>query len=108
MTEPTPAPQPAADENSLIAERRSKLAALRGQGVAFPNDFQRAHYAQDLQAEFADKDTWTAEKLEALDRRVAVAGPAASGGRALRACRHAAALPAGRRAAGGRRPGRRG
>ena len=29
----TPAqPQPAADENSLIAERRGKLAALRGQG----------------------------------------------------------------------------
>ena len=73
MTQPT-TPPPAADENSLIAERRSKLTALRGQGIAFPNDFQRGDYAQDLQDEFADKDEWTAEKLEALDRRVAVAG----------------------------------
>ncbi len=73
MTDTTPA-TPAADENSLIAERRSKLTALRGQGIAFPNDFQRGEYAQDLQHEFADKDEWTAEKLESLDRRVAVAG----------------------------------
>ena len=73
MTDTTPA-TPAADENSLIAERRSKLTALRGQGIAFPNDFQRGEYAQDLQHEFADKDEWTAEKLESLDRQVAVAG----------------------------------
>ncbi|MBP6626093.1 MAG: lysine--tRNA ligase [Arenimonas sp.] len=74
MTEPTPAPPPAADENSLIAERRSKLSTLRGQGIAFPNDFKRADYAGDLQAEFADKDAWPADVLEALDRRVAIAG----------------------------------
>jgi len=66
--------KPAADENTLIAERRAKLTALRGQGIAFPNDFKRADYAGDLQAEFADKDAWTVEKLEALDRHVAVAG----------------------------------
>ncbi len=74
MTQPTPAAPPAADENSLIAERRAKLTALRGQGIAFPNDFQRSDYAQDLQDEFADKEQWTAEKLEALDRGVAMAG----------------------------------
>ena len=74
MTQPTTPPPPAVDENSLIAERRSKLTALRGQGIAFPNDFQRGEYAQDLQHEFADKDEWTAEKLESLDRQVAVAG----------------------------------
>ncbi|GAB2503234.1 lysine--tRNA ligase [Arenimonas alkanexedens] len=73
MTQPNEA-TPAADENSLIAERRSKLVALRGQGVAFPNDFKRADYAADLQTEFADKEAWTAETLEALDRTVAVAG----------------------------------
>ena len=28
------------DENSLIAERRAKLAKLRTAGVAFPNDFR--------------------------------------------------------------------
>ena len=71
----TPAqPQPAADDNSLIAERRGKLAALRGQGVAFPNDFRRTDHAGDLQSEYADAEAWTAETLEASGRRVAVAG----------------------------------
>jgi lysyl-tRNA synthetase class 2 len=36
------------DDNSLIAERRAKLAALRAQGVAFPNDFRPKHHAADL------------------------------------------------------------
>jgi lysyl-tRNA synthetase class II len=36
------------DDNSLIAERRAKLAALRAQGVAFPNDFRPQHHAADL------------------------------------------------------------
>ena len=67
----TPTPP---DENKLIAERRAKLAALRGQGVAFPNDFRRADYAGDLQAEYADAEQWTAEALEAKAHRVAVAG----------------------------------
>ena len=62
------------DENFLIAERRGKLAALRGQGIAFPNDFKRADYAGDLQAEYADVEAWTAEALEANGRRVAIAG----------------------------------
>ncbi len=62
------------DENRLIAERREKLRALRGQGIAFPNDFRREHYAGDLQAEFADADRWTAEALEADGREVFLAG----------------------------------
>jgi lysyl-tRNA synthetase, class II len=65
---------PELDENSLIAERRAKLGALRHDGIAFPNDFVRADYAGDLLGEFADAGAWTAEALEALDRRVAVAG----------------------------------
>ncbi len=65
---------PAQDENKLIAERRAKLTSLRGQGIAFPNDARREHYAGDLQAEFADKDHWTAEALEATGRRVCIAG----------------------------------
>jgi lysyl-tRNA synthetase class 2 len=36
------------DDNPLIAERRAKLAALRAQGVAFPNDFRPKHHASDL------------------------------------------------------------
>ena len=65
---------PASDENSLIAERRGKLAALRGQGIAFPNDFRRADHAGDLQHDYADAEKWTGEALEAEGRRVRVAG----------------------------------
>ncbi len=69
----TPTP-PHADENHLIAERRAKLKALRGQGIAFPNDFRRDAYAGDLQAEFKDTERWTAEALEGEGREVALAG----------------------------------
>ncbi|HEX7816371.1 lysine--tRNA ligase [Dyella sp.] len=62
------------DENKLIAERREKLKALRGLGVAFPNDHKVDAFAGDLQAGFADKDVHTAEAIEALGRRVTVAG----------------------------------
>lgn len=67
------APQPV-DENHLIAERRAKLAALRATGIAFPNDFRRADFAADLQADYADAKQWTGEALEATGRRVAIAG----------------------------------
>ena len=62
------------DENKLIAERREKLGALRAQGIAFPNDFKVDSFAGDLQAEFADKEQWTAEAIEGAKRRVAVGG----------------------------------
>jgi len=74
MTEQTPAPQTPVDENSLIAERRAKLGALRGQGIAYPNDFRREQFAGDLQAEYADAERWTAEALEAEPRVVRMAG----------------------------------
>jgi lysyl-tRNA synthetase, class II len=62
------------DVNRLVAERREKLKALRGQGIAFPNDFKVDSFAGDLQDEFADKDTHTAETIEAAARRVKMAG----------------------------------
>ncbi|MDG2518559.1 lysine--tRNA ligase [Lysobacter soli] len=75
MTDQTPATATPADENFLIAERRAKLTALRGEGgIAFPNDFRRDEYAGDLQAQFADAETWSAEALEAKGQRVAIAG----------------------------------
>ncbi|MCL2873233.1 MAG: lysine--tRNA ligase [Betaproteobacteria bacterium] len=40
------------DENQIIAERRRKLAALREQGIAFPNDFSRDALAADLHAQY--------------------------------------------------------
>ncbi|KRA44203.1 lysine--tRNA ligase [Pseudoxanthomonas sp. Root630] len=70
MTDHTP-PQ---DENSLIAERRAKLTALRGQGIAFPNDFRRSDYADDLQKQYGDADLWTVEALESAGRHVKLAG----------------------------------
>ncbi|MGA8278926.1 MAG: lysine--tRNA ligase [Rhodanobacteraceae bacterium] len=62
------------DENKLIAERRAKLHALRGQGIAFPNDFRIDAFAGDLQDEFADRERWSPEALEAEPRRVSIAG----------------------------------
>jgi lysyl-tRNA synthetase, class II len=44
------------DENRLIAERRSKLAALREQGNPFPNDFRRTATAGQLQRDYAEVD----------------------------------------------------
>ncbi len=44
------------DENKLVAERRAKLAALREQGPAFPNDFRRSAWAGELQQRYADAD----------------------------------------------------
>ncbi|KRE88983.1 lysine--tRNA ligase [Frateuria sp. Soil773] len=66
--------QPAVDENKLIAERREKLTALRGQGIAFPNDFKVDSFAGDLQSEFDDREAHTAEAIEAAARRVKIAG----------------------------------
>jgi lysyl-tRNA synthetase, class II len=66
-----PPEEPPHDENKLIAERRIKLAALREQGFAFPNDFRRTHHAGDLHKSHADA---TAEQLEQQARAVTVAG----------------------------------
>jgi lysyl-tRNA synthetase class 2 len=44
------------DEHKLIAERRRKLAALREEGAAYPNDFRRDAVAAELHAEYSDKD----------------------------------------------------
>jgi len=60
-----------ADEQTLIEERRRKLAALRERGEAFPNDFRRDALAGELQSAYADRD---AEALEAEPVRVRVAG----------------------------------
>ena len=70
----TPANTPAVevqDENKIIAERRAKLAALRAQGVAFPNDFQREHLAADLQASYGELSN---EELDGTPIRVSIAG----------------------------------
>jgi len=59
------------DTNALIAQRRSKLTAMREEGNAFPNDFRRDVMAGELHAEYNEK---TNEELEATPVRVKVAG----------------------------------
>jgi lysyl-tRNA synthetase class 2 len=44
------------DENKLITQRREKLAKLREQGVAFPNDVAREHKAADLHTQYGEYD----------------------------------------------------
>jgi lysyl-tRNA synthetase class 2 len=68
MTDPQDLPQ---DENQIIAERRAKLAALRTQGIPFPNDFQREHLAEVLHEQYEDLPK---EELEAQNVAVVVAG----------------------------------
>lgn len=49
------------DENNLIAERRSKLTALRQTGNAFPNDYRRDNLARILHEKY---DSCSREELE--------------------------------------------
>ena len=59
------------DENKLIAERRSKLGALREQGNAYPNDFRRNSIAEELHQTFHSHDD---EALREEHVKVAVSG----------------------------------
>jgi len=59
------------DENQVIAERRSKLKALRERGQAYPNNFRRDKLAGDLHESHGAK---SAAELEQANEQVAVAG----------------------------------
>jgi lysyl-tRNA synthetase class 2 len=59
------------DENQIMAERRAKLAALREQGQAYPNDASPTHHAADLLATYGEKSR---EELEQSPVRVELAG----------------------------------
>ena len=66
-----PAATTAEDENHIIAERRAKLARLREQGVAYPNDFVREDLFGDLRATWGNKSK---EEIAAANVQVAVSG----------------------------------
>ncbi|MBU3069890.1 lysine--tRNA ligase [Aestuariicella sp. G3-2] len=68
MSNNTQQPQ---DENKLIAERRSKLSALREAGNAFPNTFRPDSKAQDLQNEYG---RFEKPELEEMGKVFSVAG----------------------------------
>ena len=60
------------DENEQIAQRRSKLDALReADGITFPNDFRRDVMAGELHAKYDEID---GEQLEQDAIRVSIAG----------------------------------
>jgi lysyl-tRNA synthetase class 2 len=68
----TPKPAAPVDDNQIIAERRTKLAALRANGNnPFPNDFRRDALAADLHARHGAKPN---EELEPAAVGVTVAG----------------------------------
>jgi lysyl-tRNA synthetase, class II len=71
MSEQNQAPDAPEDENRLIAARRGKLAAIRAQGVAFPNDFRRDIVAAEI---FGLYDKRSGESLEEEKVEVKVAG----------------------------------
>jgi lysyl-tRNA synthetase class 2 len=60
-----------ADESTLIAERRRKLAERRAAGEAYPNDFRRDALAEELHCTFGQHDS---DKLGDISPSVRVAG----------------------------------
>jgi len=64
------------DDNSLITERREKLAAIRAEakasgGAAFPNDFKPKQHARELLRKYGELPN---EELEPLAVKVSLAG----------------------------------
>ncbi|MFL2840983.1 MAG: lysine--tRNA ligase [Pseudohongiellaceae bacterium] len=59
------------DENKLIQQRREKLQEIREHGVAFPNDFRRSAFANELHLECDKK---TKEEIEELKLVASVVG----------------------------------
>lgn len=59
------------DENEQIAQRRAKLAKIREEGIAFPNDFRRNCTAALLHEEYGNEGN---ETLEIRNVRAKVAG----------------------------------
>ncbi len=66
-----PIPETAAEELSVFAERRAKLAALREAGNAYPNDFKPLNNCAALQEKYAGM---TREDLEPLEVQVTLGG----------------------------------
>ena len=68
---PEQTPPPPQDENQIVAERRAKLAKLREQGQAYPNDFRRKDLASELHHFHGGKDK---AELESEKPHAIVAG----------------------------------
>lgn len=62
---------PQLDENRYIAQRRDKLTQLRAAGKAYPNQFEREHFAAELAEKYAEL---AREELESQSIEVSLAG----------------------------------
>ena len=71
MSERDETAEAAVDENKLIAERRAKLADLRGKRNPFPNDFRRTAMADELQRDYGALEK---EQLEKDNKVFSVVG----------------------------------
>ena len=56
------------EESDIVAQRKAKLATLRQQGNAFPNDFRRKHTAVELHDQHGEntKEGLAEEKFETV------------------------------------------
>ncbi len=59
------------DEKDIIQTRLDKLEEWRKNGQAFPNQFERTHFAENIHADFKEYD---AQQLENLGLNIKVAG----------------------------------
>lgn len=59
------------DTNKLIAQRKAKLAVLREQGNAYPNEFRRDVFTADIRARCGNKEN---DELKSNPVRVKIAG----------------------------------
>lgn len=71
MTTPDRNKPVAADQGGMLAERRAKLAQLRVERGAYPNDFQRTHTTLGIAQKYSDMP---GDELDRTQIAVAVAG----------------------------------
>ena len=66
------------DENTLIAQRRQKLADWREDGAPFPNDFRPTHRAHDLHERYGEReaDDFASDEIAQAGGRCSIVAPA--------------------------------
>ena len=71
MSEQNQAEAPQVELSEILAQRLSKLDAMRAKGQAFPNDFRRDKISDELHAKYDEKSK---EELDELAVEVSIAG----------------------------------
>ena len=71
MSEQNQAEAPQVELSEILAQRLSKLDAMRAKGQAFPNDFRRDNISDELHAKYDEKSK---EEIDELAVEVSIAG----------------------------------